>query len=246
MRAQQVVDLTTPVTASPKSCPCSKKIQANSGMTDGTKGLYNTAQISVAVVGSTLKIYGAQQLIADGYVPYLFPAHTKAQPVGRQARNRGRRRHQEILRQTQGVEPLRLRPLRQNIRLYALFLNQPQNRANNRRHRLLDLARCPRHRPYTPRRLPSIGWGRSTISLLDPKNPKKHRMIRLRFAVGFAKKMLPGRSLITTANLASSLAEFSIIYNPTQKWTLGSRNKEIAKRGLANTNFQSQIPNSLS
>ena len=47
-------------------------------------------------------------------------------------------------------------------------------------------------------------------------------MIRLRFAVGLAKKMLPGRSLITTANLASSLAEFSIIYNPTsQKWTFG-------------------------
>ncbi len=42
-------------------------------------------------------------------------------------------------------------------------------------------------------------------------------MIRLRFAVGLAKKMLPGRSLITTANLANSLAEFSIIYNPNTK-----------------------------
>ena len=69
---------------------------------------------------------------------------------------------------------------------------------------------------------PCIGWGRSVISLLDPKNPKKHRMIRLRFAIGFAKKILPGRSLITTANLVSSLAEFSVIYNPsTNTWHFG-------------------------
>ncbi len=33
---------------------------------------------------------------------------------------------------------------------------------------------------------------------------------------------MPGRSLITTANLVSSLAEFSLIYNPsTKSWHFG-------------------------
>ena len=60
------------------------------------------------------------------------------------------------------------------------------------------------------------------MCLLDPKNAQKHRLVRLRFALGFAKKILPGRSLITTANLVSSLAEFSVIYNPSKKsWHFG-------------------------
>jgi len=50
----------------------------------------------------------------------------------------------------------------------------------------------------------------------------KHRLIRLRFAVGFAKKMLPGKVQITPANLASSMAEFSLIYDPvTKSWNFG-------------------------
>ena len=47
-------------------------------------------------------------------------------------------------------------------------------------------------------------------------------MIRLRFGIGFAKPIYPGRAAITPANLASSLAEFYLIYNPgTEKWTFG-------------------------
>ena len=76
MRAQQVVDLNNARNRIAEILPLLEKIQAKLGMTDGTKGLYNTAQISVAVVNGTLRIYGAQQLIADGYVPYLF-RHTR-------------------------------------------------------------------------------------------------------------------------------------------------------------------------
>lgn len=63
-------------------------------------------------------------------------------------------------------------------------------------------------------------WGRSVVSLRDAnsKKPNQLRMIRLRFLIGFAKKINPGRTLITTANLVTSLAEFSLIFNPkTQK-----------------------------
>ena len=77
------------------------------------------------------------------------------------------------MRQAQGVEPLRLRPLRQNIRLDALFLNQPQDRANNRCHRLLDLARCPRHRPYTPRRHPLNRLGPLDNLPARPQEPEE-------------------------------------------------------------------------
>ena len=72
-----------------------------------------------------------------------------------------------------------------------------------------------------------FGWGRSSVHLLDRNlakktSRKKERMIRLRFGIGFAKPIYPGRAAITPANLASSLAEFSLIYNPaTEKWTFG-------------------------
>ena len=64
---------------------------------------------------------------------------------------------------------------------------------------------------------PFVAWGRSCVCMLDPKNAKKHRMMRFRFAIGFAKQILPGRSRISIANLVSSLAEFTIIYNPAKE-----------------------------
>lgn len=73
----------------------------------------------------------------------------------------------------------------------------------------------------------TFGWGRSSVHLLDRNlakktSRKKERMIRLRFGIGFAKPIYPGRAAITPANLASSLAEFYLIYNPaTEKWTFG-------------------------
>ena len=61
----------------------------------------------------------------------------------------------------------------------------------------------------------TFGWGRSVVVLRDYKSKNKNnRMIRLRFAIGFAPKIKPGKVTITPANLVSSLAEFSIVYNP--------------------------------
>lgn len=57
----------------------------------------------------------------------------------------------------------------------------------------------------------------------DPKNPKKQRMIRFVFRIGLAKPIYPGTAAITPANLASSLATFTIIYDPgTLRWTFST------------------------
>ena len=70
----------------------------------------------------------------------------------------------------------------------------------------------------------SFGLGRSSVSLADPKNPAKERMVRITFGIGFAKPMNPGIASITPANLVSSLATFTIIYDPgSQTWTFSSR-----------------------
>ena len=58
-----------------------------------------------------------------------------------------------------------------------------------------------------------IAWGRSMICLYD-KRAKQERMVRLRFAVGFAKKVYHGKAIVNVLNLVSNLAEFSVVYDP--------------------------------
>lgn len=47
-------------------------------MSTGTPS--TTAQIGVRVVNGQLKVFGAQQLIKEGYVPYLFRQTRKRNP----------------------------------------------------------------------------------------------------------------------------------------------------------------------
>ena len=222
MRAQQVVDLNNARNRIAEIVPLLEKIQAKLGM-DGSKGLYNNAQIQVSVENGLLKIYGAQSLIADGYVPYLF----------RLTRKRNQWKDKVALEA--GAEPKKYCDKRKGWNLfgsvYTLKVSSSTvaistNPKSYFSQEAESYSSAPSDFVKTFIRArdnaPCFGWGRSVVSLLDPKNPKKHRMIRLRFAIGFAKKILPGRSLITTANLVSSLAEFSLIYTPSTKlWSFG-------------------------
>lgn len=222
MRAQQVTDLNNARNRIAEIVPLLEKIQAKLGM-DGSKGLYNNAQIQVSVENGQLKIYGAQSLITDGYVPYLF----------RLTRKRNQWNYKVALEA--GAEPKKYCDKRKGWNLYGSVYTlkisgSTVTISTNPKHyysvEAVGYSSAPSDFVKTFVRsrdnVPCFGWGRSVVSLLDPKNPKKHRMIRLRFAIGFAKKILPGRSLITTANLVSSLAEFSLIYNPTTKlWSFG-------------------------
>lgn len=80
MKAQQVVDLNNARHAIADIEKLLDIIQAKLGMTEGSKGLYNTAQISCVVQNGQLHVLGAQQLIADGYVPYIFRPVRKRNP----------------------------------------------------------------------------------------------------------------------------------------------------------------------
>ena len=223
MRAQQVTDLNNARRAVADIQKILATVQAKLGMTDGSKGLYNSAQIQVTAENGVLRLYGAQQLVADGYVPYLFRLTRKRNPwrdkvaiaAGNPTKKYCDRRkgwnlfgtYYMVKIATGNILTFSTNPHFNLCRTAQGYSNEPT-----------ALVKLHTRKDGTP----CIGWGRSVISLLDPKNPKKHRMIRLRFAIGFAKKILPGRSLITTANLVSSLAEFSVIYNPSKKtWHFG-------------------------
>lgn len=222
MRAQQVVDLNAARNKIAEIVPLLEKIQAKLGM-DGSKGLYNNAQIQVSVENDQLRIYGAQQLIADGYVPYLFRLTRK------------RNQWKDKIALEAGATPRKYCDKRKGWNLYGSVYTLRISDSiiaistNSKSHLSQEALGYSTHptafvKTYTRPRdnAPCFAWGRAVVSLLDPKNKKKHRMIRLRFAVGFAKKILPGRSLITTANLVSSLAEFTLIYNPNGKsWSFG-------------------------
>ena len=66
----------------------------------------------------------------------------------------------------------------------------------------------------------SVGWGRSTVILEERRKQTRHRMLRFRFAIGFAKKINHGRVSVTPANLVSPLAEFTVVYDPnTKMWS---------------------------
>ena len=223
MRAQQVIDLNNARKAVAEIEKILEVVQAKLGLTAGNKGLYNNAQISVAVVNGQLKIYGAQQLMADGYVPYLFRLTRKRNQLG------------DKVALEAGAKPKKDCDKRKGWNLYgSVYTVQITGTtltfSTNGKSHLCEKAIAYSPLPDTlvshhTRKdgTPTFGWGRSSVKLIDRKSStKKHRMIRLRFAIGFAKKIMPGRSLITTANLVSSLAEFALIYNPSKKtWHFG-------------------------
>ena len=80
IRAQQVTDLNNARRAVADIQRILEAVQIKLGMTDGSKGLYNPAQIQVTAENGVLRLYGARQLVADGYVPYLFRLTRKRNP----------------------------------------------------------------------------------------------------------------------------------------------------------------------
>lgn len=232
MRAQQVTDLNTARNnINGKILPAIDTLEKALAQLQGILGIgdgktitnvINTAQISCDVANGNLHIKGAAKLTSAGYVPYLFRLTRKRNQFHEKERNDSNR-HKKYC------------PISKGWHLYGSCYAVKIERDTLLFSRN---ARAQLHRPsedYSPQPQAlvrvhtnskghkSIGWGRSTIvlnNLENAKNQKKMRMIRLRFAVGFAKKMTPGKSAITPANLVSSLAEFSLVFDPnTQQWS---------------------------
>lgn len=234
MRAQQVIDLNAArkgVADLQKQLATLETILAEMqkalGIGDGSTvtNVINTAQICCQVVSGQLHILGATKLIAAGYVPYLF----------RLTRKRNQYHHRPQYRTTADTD----KRYCSTTKGWHLYGSCHAVRMNGNILTFSTNSRAFLHLPATayssqPQALVSnhtrkdgrlsFGWGRSCVLLNDARSSvrSKHRLVRLRFAVGFAKKMLPGKVQITPANLVSSMAEFSLIYDPATKiWNFG-------------------------
>ena len=222
MRAQQVVDLNA---ARRDVADIKKQIQTiNSLLGIGTAdNLYKSSQISCQVVNGTLHLLGAQALTAAGYVPYLFRRVRKRNPFKNKFATDEQRAAKKYCPAKKGWG------LYGSV--YAVRLNGTEIQFSTNAHDNL----CTEAAGWSaaPSTLVTrhtdkngnirFGLGRSSVSLTDPKNPKKQRMIRLVFGIGLAKPIHPGTAAITPANLASSLATFTIIYDPgSKRWTFGT------------------------
>lgn len=223
MRAQQVTDLNNARRAVADIQKVLEQVQIKLGMTDGSKGLYNNAQIQVTAENGVLRLFGAQQLIADGYVPYLFRLTRKRNPWRDKVALAAGLPRKNYCAPRKGWNLFgSCHMVKIGDRNTLTFNTNPHSKLCKPSSEYSAAPTAIVCQSTRKDGTPCFGWGRSVVSLLDPMNPKKHRLIRLRFAIGFAKKILPGRSLITTANLVSSLAEFAIIYNPSKKtWHFG-------------------------
>ncbi len=218
MRAQQVIDLNNARRAVADMEKLLDVIQAKLGMTEDSKGLYNTAQISVAVENGKLRLLGAQQLVADGYVPYLFRNTRKRNQWGDKVAIAAGEPRKKYCDKRKGWNLFgSCYTVKIDTGNYLAFSTNSHTHycepANAYAYTSETIVKTFKRRDGTP----FVAWGRSCVCMLDPKNAKKHRMMRFRFAIGFAKQILPGRSRISIANLVSSLAEFTIVYNPTKE-----------------------------
>ncbi len=229
MRAQQVTDLNNArqniidlqkavVDANNLIETICVKLGLNSG-----KGVITNAQISCVIYDGYLHVMGASNLITEGYVPYLF----------RNVRKRNQFEDNEVPKEERkaygpATKGWGVMGSIHSVRIAGSRVEISKNPRNKMCTKAVD--------GYSPEPYyfvshgsdghgrPTVGYGRSSILMLDRKDPKgvRKRMIRLRYAIGFAKPIYPGRAKITPANLASSLAEFSLIYNTsTDEWYFG-------------------------
>ena len=231
MRAQQVTDLNAArrgVADLEKATALLNdtlaQLLAKLGLGDGSSisSVFNTAQISCQVIDGKLHVFGAQNLAKAGYVPYLFRFTRKRNQFHDRLASPEERAKKKYCAKSKGWHVYGS--------CHAVKVSGTQVLFSTNSHGFL-------HRPCTeytadPMSLftthqdrnghECVGWARSSVRMDDYKfNNNQQRMLRFRFAIGFAKKILPGKIAITPANLVSSLAEFSLVYNPAKKtWHL--------------------------
>lgn len=216
MRAQQVIDLN----AAKKSVSELEKLLASvQSEIEKLKGSSGSGQgggltpISVQTEGDRLYVLGAHNLILAGYIPYLF----------RHTRKRSRFNAKDVEKTKKYCRERRGWNLFGSCYTVRMDGNKFTFNASGKSQYTLESDNYS-DSPQTlvtehvdVNGIPTVAWGRGCISLLDPRNSNKRRMIRLRFAIGFSRIITPGRKRVTTADLVSTLAEFSLVYDPNLK-----------------------------
>jgi hypothetical protein len=208
MRAQQVTDLNTVRNkVDSKILPTLELIgeQIEDLQTTIEKTQIISRHITCEVMGDYIYIQGAAKLIAEGYVPYLF-------------RSSSRKIH-DHQHQTSG-------PYKKGWHLFGSkhtikiddegivnfstndkgYIDLEAEDYSPEIQTILHLKTDKDGHKYVP-------WGTSQISVYD-KKADKNRMLRLHYAIGFAKEKPVSRNTINGADLVTNLATFSIVYNP--------------------------------
>lgn len=223
MRAQQVIDLN----ATKKNVTELEKDMATAK--SDIKTLSDKAnrerQISCTVYDGKLYLHGAQAYLADGYVPYIFRRVRKRHPYKDKDATPEERALKKYGPVTKGWGVFGS--------MYSVKISGTLVQFSTSDHSLLSKPEqqySDKPDVYVSRHVRrdgdiTFGWGRSSVRLRDKviSEYKKDRMIRLRFGIGFAKPMFPGRAKITPSNLVSPLAEFCIVYDPSDKtWSFST------------------------
>lgn len=229
MRAQQVIDLN----AAKKGVSDLQTQVANinalvvqlqgaiGGGTSAVAKVDTVDSIACTVENGVLKVSGIRNLVDNGCVPYIFRLtkkrnqyhHRERTDADRNIKYCSRRKGWNLwgsvnsVKVENGIVSFSVNNKTELVREAIGFSTSPTALVHVHTNRL---------------GLQTIGWGRSTISLHDSRNGNVPRMIRLRFAIGFAKSIGPGKVRVTPEHMLSTLAEFSVIYNPkTKTWSFG-------------------------
>ncbi len=171
--------------------------------------------IACLVKDGKLHVVGAAKLLDDGFVPYLFRNVRKRNPFKDKNRPEA---DQSYGPETKGWGVL---GSMYSVRIENSIVEISQNARN-------EIGCMPKN-GYTSDPVyfagnqgneQTVGYGRSSVKLHDANG--NYRLIRLRFAIGFAKPIYPGRRKITPANLVTPLAEFTLIFDSgRRKWAFG-------------------------
>ena len=170
-----------------------------------------------------VRVYGCHYLLENGYVPYLFRLTKKRNRFADRTASDEKRAAKKHCQPKKGWN---LYGSRYAVRITngvlefstALRRNLGHSEAATSYSRLASTL-FPIH--INTHGNECVPWGRSIVELTE-RSTGARRMLRFRFALGFSKPREPGRKLITPSNMISTMAEFSVIYDPvTNTWHFG-------------------------
>jgi hypothetical protein len=209
MRAQQVTDLNALRTAVNSTIlPALEVIKADVD-TLVNKSANNSIiapQILCEVIEDIVYVRGASKLIAAGYVPYLFRFSR------RRTQDRDNKWYTGVKRGWHLFGSKATVKISSDGQLS--FSNQSAGSIHMAKNvKYEDSPVCLLHIKTDKRGNKYVPWGLSKIYMNDFHRKGVERMLRLPYAIGFAKEKPIGRTTITADDLVSNLAQFSIIYD---------------------------------
>ena len=211
MTAQQVQDLNTLKeqsggggTSSAELAELAEYVSVLRNTSSSVGGLQGKAQIAVEVVDGKLKVWGSAKLLEMGYVPFLFRFTRKRNRNRNNDNGRHVRKGWNVYGSHHAIK------IENNTVFFSTnekrFIHEPALGYSTAPETLF---RIKENGPFGPQ----IAWGKGRVTLDDPINHNNHRMLRMPFAIGFAKPPQSQCQRINVLNLVSNLAQFSVIYD---------------------------------